>query len=160
MARDLHLRRKITLQAHERQAIFVKKPVESIEHVLMKAFLWALYLPAYPGLTIEIPVGDRYKPDLVDLDNLGIPRFWGEAGKVSPKKMAALARRYKNTHFAIAKWTKRLAPHQKIIERALLDTGHTGPIDLIGFPPDSAERFITSETSLQIQFEDVTCIRI
>lgn len=85
---ELRLRRKWTLRAHGRQVVFVKKPVESTEHVVMKALIWALYLPQYPDLIVEIPVGDKYKPDVVSLDAQGEPVFWGEAGDVST------ARRY------------------------------------------------------------------
>ena len=77
---ERHLRRKLTVRAEGRQIVLVKKPVERLEHVLMKAFLWALYLPQYDDLAVEIPVGDRYKPDVVSLDAFGQPRFWGEAG--------------------------------------------------------------------------------
>ena len=41
MSSDLLLRRKLTLRAHGEQVVFVKKSRESLEHVLMKAFLWA-----------------------------------------------------------------------------------------------------------------------
>ncbi len=58
MTEDLLLRRKWTLRAHGRQVVFVKKPVESSTHVVMKALLWALYLPQYPDLTVEIAIGD------------------------------------------------------------------------------------------------------
>ena len=73
MMSDLPLRRKWTLRAHGNQVVLVKKPGESGEHVIMKALLWALYLPLYPDLTVEVPVGDRYKPDLVSLDAQGRP---------------------------------------------------------------------------------------
>lgn len=62
MTSELMLRRKWTLRAHGEQVVFVKKRNERAEHVLMKSFLWALYLPDYPDLTVEISIGDRYKP--------------------------------------------------------------------------------------------------
>jgi hypothetical protein len=34
------------LRAHGEQVVFVKRANERREHVLMKAILWALYLPA------------------------------------------------------------------------------------------------------------------
>jgi hypothetical protein len=43
---------------------------------------WALYLPLYPNLSVEIGVGDRYKPDVVALGEDGRPLFWAEAGQV------------------------------------------------------------------------------
>ena len=111
MSSDLLLRRKLTLRAHGEQVVFVKKSRESLEHVLMKAFLWALYLPDHAPLTVELSIGDKYKPDVVGLDAAGRPRFWGEAGKVGAPKIASLARRFRDTHFAIGKWSQDLAPH-------------------------------------------------
>lgn len=71
---------------------------ESYGHVLMKALGYAMFVPEYPGLEIELPVGLRYKPDLVALNetNGGQPRtgarflFWGECGMVSMRKVAWL----------------------------------------------------------------------
>jgi hypothetical protein len=37
--------------------VFVKRKQERIEHVWMKAFLWALYLPEHPDLLIRAQVG-------------------------------------------------------------------------------------------------------
>lgn len=82
MTSDLFLRRKWPLRAHGWQVIFVKQPNESSEHVLVKALLWALYLPQYPGLAVEVAAGDRDKPDLVALDGCGALHFWAEAGHI------------------------------------------------------------------------------
>jgi len=65
LTEELELRRKFTMRAHGKQKVFIKKSFESRIHVLTKAFLWALYLPVYPELSVEVPVGGRYKPDLV-----------------------------------------------------------------------------------------------
>ena len=71
---------------------------ESYGHVLMKALGYAMFVGEYPGLEIELPVGLRYKPDLVAL-NQSDPnrpragarfRFWGECGLVSMRKVAWL----------------------------------------------------------------------
>jgi len=87
MTQELKLRRKWTFRAHGKQVVFIKKKFESEIHVLTKAFLWALFLPDYPDLSVEIQVGNRFKPDLVQLDDDGKPTFWGEAGRVSLKKL-------------------------------------------------------------------------
>lgn len=160
MGTDLLLRRKITLKAHGKQAVFIKRSVESGEHVLMKAFLWALYLPEYPDLMVEVPIGDRYKPDVVSLDPQGRPRFWGESGKVSRSKVESLARRYRDTHFALAKWATRLDPHLEMVRSALHGLGRTAPFDLLSFPPDSADRFISSDGSVYLSHDDVEWTRI
>lgn len=164
MTDDLHLRRKWTLRAHGRQVVFVKKPVESTEHVVMKALLWALYLPQYPDLTVEIRIGDRYKPDVVSLNAAGEPLFWGEAGDVSTAKIRSLARRYRRTHFALAKWglasTHALGPLAEIVSSATEGLGRKAPFDLIGFPDDSVERFIDDGGVIHVRHEDLTWLRI
>ena len=93
------LARKWTFRSGQRQVVFVKGKGESTRHVLMKAVLWALYLPTYPELRVEVRIGDRFKPDLVALDDEGRPCFWGEAGAVSARKLASLFRRFRETPF-------------------------------------------------------------
>lgn len=164
MRTDLLLRRKLTLRAPTpdgpQQVVFVKRQQEGIEHVLLKAFVWALYLPAYPDLTVEIPIGDRYKPDVVQLDARGEPVFWGEAGKVGAGKIASLLRRYPNTHFAVAKWAIPLAPFEAIVRDALGDRPRRAPFDLLRLPPDSSERFIAADGTVRVSFDDVERVRI
>ncbi len=160
MTDDLHLRRKWTLRAHGRQVVFVKKPVESTEHVVMKALLWALYLPEYPDLVVEIKIGDRYKPDVVSLDATGEPVFWGEAGDVSTAKIRSLARRFKRTHFALGKWSAPLGPLAAIVRDATDGLGRKAPFDLISFPHDAAERFIDDDGVIHVRHEDLNWLRI
>jgi hypothetical protein len=160
MTDELFLRRKWTLRAHGRQVVFVKKPYESDTHVLMKALLWALYLPAYPELTVEIAVGDRYKPDVVALDACGAPVFWGEAGDVATAKIRSLARRYRDTHFALAKWDTRLEPYQAIVANALAGLHRGAAFDLIRFPADSADRFVDVDGAIRLSHTDLMWVRL
>lgn len=160
MPTDLALRRKLTLRAHGRKVVFLKKPRESLEHVLMKAFLWALYLPAYPDLSVEIPIGDRYKPDVVQLHPSGRPAFWGEAGKVGAGKIASLVRRFPETHFAVAKWATPLDPFVEIVEAALDDRPRRAPFDLLRFPATSGSRFVAADGTVTVSFEDVERVRL
>ncbi len=160
MSSELLLRRKLTLRAHGAQVVFIKKSRESLEHVLMKAFLWALYLPTYAPLTVERAIGDKYKPDVVGLDATGHPLFWGEAGKVSPAKIASLTRRFRNTHFAIARWGTDLTPLTTLVVTALDGLKRTAPFDLLSFPPDSADRFIDADGHITITHEDVRWVRL
>ena len=139
-----HLRRKLTLRAHGEQIVLVKRKQERIEHVWMKAFLWALVLPTHSKAQVKVGVGDKYTPDVVAMDRRrGRPSFWGEAGHVSPEKIEALIGRYTGTHLAIAKWDTPLDPTLDVVEAAVHDTSRTAPIDLLNFPPDSGDRFIT-----------------
>ena len=160
MTLELHLRRKWTLHASDRQVVLVKKPYESTEHVVMKALLWALYLPDYPDLTVEVAVGDRYKPDVVALSELGPPRFWGEVGDVSVAKIRSLARRYRNTHLAIAKWDARLEPTIAIVTDAIEHLNRQAPVDLLSFPADSAERFMDNDGRIHISRDDLEWVRV
>lgn len=150
------LRGTWTFKAHGRSIVLKKQSLERSSHVLMKAFLWALYLPDYPNLTVETWTGDRFKPDVVELDVEGNPLFWGESGKVGLRKLASLVRRYPSTHFAVAKWGGHLRPHVNVIERALKGRTRKNPLDLLVFPEDGAERLIDEDGAIDVQFEDLT----
>lgn len=172
MPTDLALRRTLTVRASDgadlRKLVLVKKRGESIEHVLMKAVLWALYLPDYPGVQVEVPIGDTYKPDLVALapppGGLAYgdpePVFWGEAGKVSAQKWASLLRRFPDTHFAFARWAERLGPHVAIVEAALDGRPRRAPFDLLSLPPDTADRFLRDDGTVEVALADLTRVRL
>lgn len=151
MDEDLSIRRKWTLRAHGRQIVLVKKRNEKASHVFMKAFLWALYLPRYSDLTVEARIGDRFKPDVVSLGEDGRPIFWGEAGYLSNNKIKSLLRRYRDTHFAIAKWDAPLEPFVRIIQKALRDLDRGSRVDLIRFPPDSIQRFVDDRGRIRVK---------
>ena len=159
MTQDLELRRKWTFRAHGKQVVFVKKPFESRRHVLTKALLWALFLPTYPDLAVEIYIGDRYKPDLVQLDGSGTPVFWAEAGRVGRRKMEALVRRFRSTHFVFAKWNQNLQPFQRMLAKAAASSHRSAPVDLISLPADSDERFIDPGGTILIAIEKISRVR-
>ena len=62
-------RRKWKLHANDQHIIVVKGTREKFTHPLMKALLWALYMPDYPNISIEIRIGDKYKPDVVAFED-------------------------------------------------------------------------------------------
>lgn len=164
MPTDLALRRTLTVRSPDDGAklVLAKKRGESIEHVLMKAALWALYRPLFPDVRVEVRIGDTYKPDLVALapppGGLAFgdarPVFWGEAGKVSADKWRSLFRRYPETHFALARWNERLDPHAATVRGALGDRPRRAPVDLIRVPADVA-RFVARDGTLSLTFDDV-----
>ena len=161
MTTDLMLRRKWTFRANNRQVVFIKNRIESTQHVLMKAFIWALYLPEYPDLRVEVRIGDRYKPDVVQLDRFErSPLFWGEAGVVSKQKIESLTRRFRGTHFAIGKWDSDIGPTVKTVRKAVGGLKRTAPFDVIRFRADSAEKHITSDGKVTITHDDVERVRI
>lgn len=146
--------------AHGHKMVIAQGLQESAEHVLMKIFLWALYLPQYPDLTIEIRIGDKYKPDVVQLDAWNKPVFWGESGQVGIRKIESLARRYRGTHFAIAKWDMRLDGLVENVHEAADGLERSAPFDLIRFPPDAQARFLKPDGSVDVGFDDVEWIRV
>ena len=160
MNSGLHLRRKFTFQAHDRKVVLIKKPMEHLHHVIMKALLWSLYLPKYPRLGIEMGIGSRYKPDLIEVDFNGRPLFWGEAGRLSNRKMRALLTRYRHTHFAFSQWAASLAPFEKRVSKAVSGCIRKAPSDLIIFPEDSHERFIDASGRIELHFSDVLFRRL
>lgn len=160
MSSDKALRRKWTFRTGEQQVVFVKNRNERSAHVLMKAFLWALYLPQFPDLSVEIKIGDRYKPDVVQLNDRGEPLFWGEAGQVGVRKLESLFKRFRTTHFAIGKWNTSLHPHIDIVRRALPASSRSAPVDLIAFPADSEARFIDERGHIAIKHADLNWVRI
>ena len=155
---ELLLRRKWTFRAHDRQIVLEKKSLEKPEHVLMKAFLWALYLPAYPDLGVEISIGDRYKPDLIALCDEGRPVFWGECGQIKTSKIRSILKRFSGIHLAIARWNTGLSHFQRNLERVLDDLNGDFKIELLNFPGDSPRKFILENMSLKIRREDIEII--
>ena len=151
---DLHLRRKLTFHAHGRTLVLVKRANEKIEHRLMMALLWALYLPRYPELRIDVPIGARYRPDLVQLGLDGRPVFWAEAGVVGAEKLHLLCRRYRETHLVFAKWATNPQPFAAMIELALRGVRRPAPVELLGFDAGSA-RFVSDTGEIAIGFADV-----
>lgn len=137
------LRRKLTVRAHGQSLVLVKRAEESGEHVLQKALLWTLYLPAYPGLRVEqrLPFASRYKPDLYALDPRGAPAFWGECGAVSADKLRRLLRAHPATHFAFSKWGVRLEPFAALVDAALDGVRRSAPVELLGVPAEAAAWF-------------------
>ena len=152
---QLMLRRKWTFSAHGSQIILIKKKNERASHVLMKAFLWALYLPVYPGIQIETGIGKKYKPDLVQADSTGVPVFWAEAGHVGRRKFTYLVERFCETHLVFAQWTSNANHFQKGMSRLKKSLNRTGPIDWIGFSADSADRFIDEKGSIHIRLDEL-----
>ncbi len=148
------------MRAHGEQVVFVKRVNERREHVLIKAFLWALYLPHYPALLVEVSIADRYKPDLVSPGAQGETAFWGEAGRVTPAKIRSLVRRYRDTHFALAKWDTDLDPFIAIVRAAVEDLERSAPFDLLVFPPDGGQRFVDERGEIEVSHDDLDWIRL
>ncbi len=159
MDADLYLRGKYTFRLNAQKLILVKKSVESRRHVLMKALLWGLYLPDYPGLQVEVSIGYKYKPDLVQMDADG-PLFWAEAGRVGAEKLRRLLKRFPRTHFALAAWGSALAPLETRIRRQSRGVKRVAPVDIIVFPKDAGTRFIDPRGHIRVAHNDLNWLRI
>lgn len=154
------LRRKLTVRAHGRTLVLVKRAEERGEHVVQKALLWVRYLPRYPGLRVEqrLPFPSRYTPDLYALDAAGQGvAFWGECGVVSAEKLRTLLRAHPACQFAFSKWNARVDLFAALIDEALDGVRRAAPVELIGFPPeadawlDGPDGPIVPETSLAVR---------
>ena len=163
--------RKWMLRASNHHNVFVWGARERSVHTIMKALLWALYVPDYPHIAVEVRIGDRYKPDLVAYESDEIapsgihtikeePLFWGEAGAVGRDKIYNIVRKYRNTHFVIAKWETSLTSHEKMIRKALKGVNRTAPFDLINFDKNSHKKFIDDEGNITIHHDDIEWIRL
>lgn len=145
------LRRKLTVRAHGRTLVLVKRPEESGEHVVQKALLWTLYLPRYPELRVEqaLPFPSRFKPDLYALDATGRGvAFWGECGVTSREKLGRLLREHPATHFVFSKWAVGLHRFGALIEGALDGVRRCAPVELVRVPKEAGEWFAGSETEV------------
>jgi len=122
---------------------------ESYGHVLMKALGYAMFVGEYTNLEIELPVGLRYKPDLVSLNEAegARPRagarfrFWGECGMVSMRKVAWLLKHGDAARLVLFKTRSGV----KAYTHALRDSvepryRERGRLTLVNFAADIAER--------------------
>lgn len=149
--------RKITLRAAGRRIVFVKRAGESERHVLLKALVFARYAPDYPDLAVELPIGHRYKPDLVAQDPDGRPVFWAECGETNRAKIMSLVRTFRDTHLVFAKQATALTPYAEMIEEAWPRNGRPAPVELLNFPAD-ASRLIDPDGVISAACDDCEVI--
>jgi hypothetical protein len=145
---------KFTFRVGGRKQVFVKKPIEHLHHVVMKALLWALYLPAYDQIQVEVAIGHRYKPDLVAL-GFDAPLFWAEAGRVGNQKLKRLIHRFPRTHFAFAVWGSSFKSITDRVQGQARGVHRLAPIDVIGFPEDAAVHFIDSRGTIRVHHKNL-----
>lgn len=155
MSDDFAMPGKLKLRAHGRSIVLHSRRSDRPSHGLMKALLWALYLPEFPTATIEIDVGDRYTPDVVALDEFGKPLLWAEAGQAAPKKLRDLARRYRSTRLVVAKWNASLEQHLVYIRKAIEGLERTAPFDVISFPAKKRADYIDERGEIRATWSDV-----
>lgn len=159
-------RRRWKLYAHNQHIVVKYGMGERLVHPLMKAYLWALYLPDYPSASIEIRIGDKYKPDVIAFASQPAvyevnpqPLFWGEAGRTGKDKIYSIVKRFPDTHFAMSKWDARLDPYVDLVSEALKDVTRNAPFDIISFP-EATKQCVDNDGNITIGFEDIDWIRL
>jgi hypothetical protein len=155
---ELPLPGKLTVRAGGRKLVLAKRAWESERHVLLKALVFGLYVPAYPDLAVERAIGQHYKPDLVTLDTDSQPLFWAECGETGRQKLAHLIKAFPATHLVVAKQVASLAPYEAIVREALPKGVRSAPVELLNVPSD-ASRFLSDDGRITISFADVTVVR-
>ncbi|HEX8282155.1 MAG TPA: hypothetical protein VF588_02320 [Pyrinomonadaceae bacterium] len=122
---------------------------ESYGHVLMKALGYAMFARAFPNLEIELPVGLRYKPDLVSLNGGegGQPHagarflFWGECGMVSMRKVAWLLKHGDTERLVLFKTACGVRAYARELRDSVEGRYREGGrLTLVNFAADVAER--------------------
>lgn len=155
MSSDLELAGKWRITAHGQTTLLKKRSMEKRSHVIMKGLLWALYLPQFPDIKIEVRIGHRYKPDLVSLNSRGAPVFWGEAGAVGKRKIETLCKRFRSTHLVFAKWGQESKHVVAQFKAAATNLKREAPVELLFFPEDSRERFVDERGLVAIRKEEL-----
>jgi len=137
---------------------------ESIEHLLLKALVWALYLPAHPSAVCEPGPLSRldvyggglpFHPDVVALTPSGEPTWWAECGSVSVRKLEALSRAHPRSRFTIAKWGRSDLRGYAAQLRASLPADAAGRFEVISWPADAPERCIDQDGAVHVSFDDL-----
>ena len=161
----LHLEGKWRIQAHGRSLVLPKRANEKASHVWLKGFLWYLYAPEFPHAQVEKAIGHRFKPDVVAFAEswhdypAQAPLFWAEAGQVAQQKLESLFRQFPATHFAVAKWGN-LGPWAELLRKITRPERRRAPIDLLSFPEDSLERFVSTSGEITLSLDQVLLQRI
>ena len=152
---ELHLTAPSTPDA---KLHLVKTKGESVEHVLLKALLWALLLPTHPDAVCERDLGLKYRPDVVALDGLA-PVWWGECGSVKPSKLRDLALAFPGCRFSVCKWGRSdLRGYAAGLRKELdlpLRGDYSPPFELLNFPTDRLGRFLSDDGELTVFWDDI-----
>ena len=157
---SLLLQGKWRLRAHGRSLVLAKRAGEKPSHVWLKGLLWALYLPHYPNILVEVALGHRYKPDLVSFAQdyqrcpQARPVFWAEAGQVTLDKLASLVRQFPDTHFAVAKWGP-LGNWENHLEQLLQSSRLRNRFDLLNFQGESPLQYLDPKGSIAVSLDQV-----
>ncbi len=128
---------KLTVRVGQRKVVLAKSAGESERHVLLKALLYALFVERYPDLLIERNLGLRYKPDLVALGPVQVPRFWAEGGVTSRQKVHWLVRHLRDGHLVFARQSGPGDTFGETVADALRRESRHGLVEVLTFGDDA-----------------------
>jgi len=150
---------KFTVRVGDTEKELLKKRGETLEHVLTKALIWALYDDAYPSIDIERDIGDETLkvPDCIAFDQQDAPVFWGESGRMSAAKAVDIATRYPGTHFVNVRWNVDLDTYSEPLLKALRAEAPTrsAPFEFGALAGDPRDYVDPTDGSLRICRDDV-----
>jgi len=143
---------------------FTLRQGESLDHVILKLTGFILFCRYEPS--VEMPVGWKYRPDLVSLDDSGRPALWVECADVAPSKLRRVLQRYTGTNIAVLKITRHDALH---FSRNMTREGEkSSHLEILGFDEGFIADFCTlirdratikadvSETDLTVQWDRIS----
>ena len=150
---------KLTIRAGGRKVVLRKHPWESSRHVLLKALVFALYVPDYRDLVVEPPRAERYRPDVAAFATDGTPLFWAECGETGRDKLAWLLKHRAHTHLVLARQGVALEPWRALVADLASGVQRRAPVELVLLPP-GAERFIGPDGEVVVSRSDATIVHI
>ncbi len=148
---------KLTIRAGSRKVVLRKHPWESSRHVLLKALVFALFVPDYPDLVVEPPRAERYRPDVAAFAADGTPTFWAECGETGRDKLAWLLKHRPATHLVLARQGVALEPWQALVRDLADGIRRSAPVELVLVPPH-ADRFVRPDGAVVVGRSDVTIV--
>ena len=150
--------KKYTFRFGSKKIVFSKSPHETDFHVYARALLYGLFHKRYPTIRVEARVDERFQPDLSAEDYDGTMLFWAEVGNVSINKIEKLFKKYRRAHFVFIKEERDLATFQKHLERMTKGMRSLPLVDIVVYPPQFQEWWVSEEGDVFISKDDITVI--
>jgi uncharacterized protein YaeQ len=96
----------ITCNGQPRRLIMARASGESEQHLALKLLAYLLYFDREP--TIELRVGQHYKPDLAIVDGRDVT-LWVDCGDIGPHKLDRITTSNRNAEIIVVKPDRRSA---------------------------------------------------
>lgn len=113
----------------KRKMVLFKEETETREHVVLKLVAYILFYD--PRLKIEVAIGTHYKPDLVVEGDFGVPEVWIDCGRVTLKKVEAIATKFRRTRIVLVKSER--GETMAFRKHVLKKTGDLGNVEMVHF---------------------------